>query len=155
VTELVASYNNTPIRTQDELEALLDEVAAQTPPSWLELILAPVNESPFKNTVMNIGLGRTFSSLSFYNWGSDGDGNRYDSTGTLDAPQDADFDYGGTPTSMRPGSAIEVGQARAAVAEFLKTGRRPDVVAWTLFDPEYKEPEPFNDDDWEEFDPEA
>ena len=155
MTELVASYNNTPIKTQDELEALLDEVAAQTPPSWLELVLAPVKESPFENTVLNIGLGRTFSSMSFYNWGSDGDGSRYDTAGTLDTPREADFDYGGTPTSMQPGSAIEVEQARAAVAEFLRTGKRPEAVTWTLFDQAHKEPEPFNDADWEEFDPEA
>lgn len=138
------------ITSQPELDALLDRLAAQ-PPTWLELVVPGETDAVYDNTVMNVGLGREFSSLTFYENGNDGA--RYDSSGTLDGPQEADFDYGGTPTSLRPGSAIEVGQARAAAAEFLKTGRRPEVVSWTLFDPPHKESEPFIEDDWEEFDP--
>jgi hypothetical protein len=62
------------------------------------------------------------------------DGRRFDSVGTLDDPQDADFEMGGTPTSMPTGSAIEVSRARTAAAEYLRTGRRPEVVAWKEFE---------------------
>jgi len=44
----------------------------------------------------------------------------------------AEFYYGGTPIAMGTGSAITVEQACAAAAEFLTTGQRPEVVAWTV-----------------------
>jgi hypothetical protein len=138
------------VTSQPEMDALFDALAAR-PPTWLELVVPGETDAVYDNTVMNVGLGREFSSLTFYEKGNDGA--RYDSTGTLDGPQESDFGYGGTPTSIRPGSAIALGQARAAAAEFLKTGCRPEAVSWTLFDQPYKEPEPFNDDGWEEFDP--
>lgn len=110
------------IMTQDDLTALLDGLADR--PTWVELVSAD------EKLTLNVGVGREFSSLTFYDM--NGDGAKYRSEGTLDAPQDAEFDYGGTPTPMGTGSAIPNDDARAAAAEFLATGRRPESVAWRV-----------------------
>jgi hypothetical protein len=110
------------IETRDALAALLDKMAAR--PTWVELVSADDKHT------LNVGVGREFSSLTYYDMS--GDGAKYRSAGTVDAPQDAEFYYGGTPTAMGTGSAISVDQACAAAAEFLITGRRPEVVAWEV-----------------------
>jgi hypothetical protein len=51
---------------------------------------------------------------------------------TLDEPRKADFDYGGVPTSMGEGSAIEGGPSPRGSREFLKAGRLPEVVSWEV-----------------------
>lgn len=102
-------------------------------------------------------LPRTITNLN--PWGepapSTGSQPHHSAAGTLDTPREAGFDYGGTPTSMQPGSTIEVEQARAAVAEFLRTSNRPESVTWPLSSQAHKDPEPFNDADWEESAPET
>ena len=110
------------IETQAALTALLDKMA--TRPTWVELV------SPDEKQTLNIGVGREFSSLTYYDM--TGDGAKYRSAGTLDSPQEAEFYYGGTPTAMGTGSAISVDQAGTAAAEFLTTGRRPEVVVWEV-----------------------
>lgn len=111
------------IETQDALSALLDKMA--TRPTWVELVSADEKQT------LNVGVGCSFSSLTYYDMS--GDGAKYRSAGTIDdAPQDAEFYYGGTPTAMGTGSAITVEQARAAAAEFLTTGQRPEAVTWTV-----------------------
>lgn len=110
------------IGSQAELDELLDRVASLPRLTWVELVSAD------ELATMNIGLGATFSSLTFYD---DVDGSaKYRSVGTLDEPQEATFDYGGAPTTMGMGSAITVKEARAAASEFFATGRRPAQVAW-------------------------
>lgn len=98
-----------------------------TRPTWVELVSADEKQT------LNIGVGRAFSALTYYDMS--GDGAKYRSAGTIDdAPQDAEFYYGGTPTAMGTGSAVTVEQARAAAFEFLTTGQRPEAVAWTVAD---------------------
>jgi hypothetical protein len=110
------------IGSQAELDELLDRVARLPRPTWVELVSAD------ELATMNIGLGAAFSSLTLYD---DVDGSaKYRSAGTLDEPQEATFDYGGVPTTMGKASAITLREARAAAAEFLATGRRPEQVTW-------------------------
>ncbi|MEV8372982.1 Imm1 family immunity protein [Kribbella sp. NPDC056861] len=139
------------IQSPEQLEALMDEAAAHEYPVWLELVIPGETEGVFDNTVLWIGLGAPFSSLMYTERGKDG--NRYDSVGTLGAPDGATFGYGGTPTSMPAGSAIEVAAARAAAIEFLATGQRSSKVDWVIYDPPYVEPEPFSWGDLEEVEP--
>jgi hypothetical protein len=133
------------VETQAELDALLDRLAAQARPTWLTLV-----HSTNTDSWLSLGLGRDFSFLTFMEPGPDG--RRFDSVGTLDSPQDADFEMGGTPTSMPTGSAIEVNRARVAAGEYLRTGRRPDVVAWQEFEVASKEPVE-SIPAWEDLDP--
>lgn len=115
------------IETPAELNALLDRLAEQDRATWLTLV-----HSGNTDSWLSLGMGRDYSFLSFMEPGPDG--RRFDSLGTLDSPQDADFEMGGTPTSMPTGSAIEVSQARAAAVDYLWTGRRPAGVAWKAFE---------------------
>ncbi|WP_405058613.1 Imm1 family immunity protein [Kribbella sp. NBC_01505] len=136
------------VESHGQLDALVDRAAAHGRPIWLELVIRGESDAPFASTVMWIGLGASFSSLVFHEPGNDGE--RYDSAGTLDHPQDAEFDYGTVPTSMSSGSAIEVEPAREAAREFLATGRRPTCVSWRVFEiPINGEPEPI--EGWDAF----
>ena len=52
------------------------------------------------------------------------------SRGTVEAPPDWAYDYGGHRTTPYPDAAIPPEVAASAVAEFLATGIRPTVIAW-------------------------
>ncbi|MFB6726840.1 Imm1 family immunity protein [Kribbella sp. NPDC056345] len=119
---LVYNDDGDPERIESEaaLSELLEREAVR--PTWVELVSADDKQT------LNVGVGREFSSLTYYDMS--GDGAKYRSAGTIDVPQDAEFYYGGTPTAMGSGSAITTDQAKAAASEFLRTGQRPESVSW-------------------------
>ncbi|WP_405056922.1 Imm1 family immunity protein [Kribbella sp. NBC_01505] len=125
MTALEASYDFelVHVTSADDLVALLDKVSALKYPTWLEL------SSP-DDAILSIGLGAEFSTLRFYEDGLSGE--IYHSSPTLAEPHVATFQMGEQPTHMDDGSAIGVEEARAAAIEFQRTGRRPEVVAWTV-----------------------
>ncbi|GAB2646696.1 Imm1 family immunity protein [Kribbella swartbergensis] len=138
-------YETVQVTSETELTALLDHVASLARPTWLELV------SPDHDALL-IGLGREFSSLRFIE-GSD-DGDVYHSVGTLESPQESEFDFGTVPTTMDTGSAVSVTEARAAAAEFQRTGQRPSGVEWKVVEvPTMVDTEPFRWDEWSD-DPE-
>lgn len=115
------------------------EGAALPEPTWLELATPDHN-------LLHIGLGQDFSSLRFIERRDDGE--VYHSVATLKSPQDADFQFGTVPTRMDTGSAVTVTEARAAAAEFQRTGRRPAGVEWKVVEvPTVDDSEPFS---WDE-----
>lgn len=125
MTVLTAIYDfeKVELNSADELVALLDKVSALEDPTFLEL-------STSDDAILSIGLGAEFSTLRFYENRLAGE--VYHSSPTLAEPHVATFLMGEQPTHMDDGSAISVEDARAAAIEFQKTGRRPEVVAWTV-----------------------
>lgn len=117
-------YAQERVDTVEQLDALLDKITSQGQPIWAELVSAD------EQHVLNVGLGREFSSLTFYDLAAPA---KYASVATLPPPtdDDIDFNYGGTPTPMQPDSAIPADAARAAAREFMRTdGQRPLQVGW-------------------------
>jgi hypothetical protein len=135
MTVLEASYDfeTEQVTLADELVALLDKVSALEYPTWLEL-------STSDDAILSIGLGAEFSSLRFYENRLEGE--IYHSTPTLAEPREANFQMGEQPTRMDANSTISVEDARAAAIEFQRTGRRPEVIAWTVV-PLPEEPEEY------------
>jgi len=125
MTALDASYDfeTQQVTSAEELMALLDKVSALEYPTWLEL-------STPDDAGLLIGLGADFSTLRFFEPGLDGE--VYHSTPTLADPREANFQMGKQPTRMDANSAISVEEARAAAIELQRTGRRPEIVAWTV-----------------------
>lgn len=120
-----ANYGDDKVQlaSQSELSKLIGEVEALARPTWLELV------SPDEQLIMHIGLGRpAFSTITFYDWREGG--GTFHSAGTLDAPDDTEFDYGGVPTTMSGAGGIAVEDAHTAAAEFLRTGERPKAIGW-------------------------
>lgn len=145
VLDATYDYETEQVTSPDDLVALLDKVASLRLPTWLELATP-------EGDALHIGLGRDFSSLRFIE-GRD-DGQVFHSAPTLDSPQEATFQFGTVPTTMDIGSAIAVDEARAAVAEFQRTGRRPEGVEWKLVEsPTVVDTEPFSWDEWDTADP--
>lgn len=107
-----------------ELDGLLDALAAVGPPGWVEIT------SGADNGVLSIALGhRDLSSLRLVD--SDSPAVALASTGTLHAVLGS-YDFAG-PRGCQPVAAeeaIAIGEARAAVREFVQTGRRPTGVGW-------------------------
>jgi hypothetical protein len=140
VLKCTYDYETVQVTSESELAALLDQVASLARPTWLELATPD-------HDVLLVGLGREFSSLRFIE--GDDDGEVYHSVGTLESPQDSEFDFGTVPTTMDTGSAITVSAARAAAAEFQKTGQRPSEVEWKAVEVPAVEPEETTFDGWE------
>ncbi|MFK4084638.1 Imm1 family immunity protein [Kribbella sp. NPDC020789] len=141
MTTLTAIYDfeKEVVNSEDELVALLDKVSRLKYPTWLEL-------STSDDAILSVGLGAEFSSLRFYEDRLNGE--IYHSTPTLAEPHEANFQMGQQPTRMDAGSAISVEDARAAAVEFQRTGRRPEVVAWTVV-PLPEEPAEYQPPSWD------
>ncbi|GAA1592533.1 hypothetical protein GCM10009804_56140 [Kribbella hippodromi] len=149
MTDLRATYDyeTVQVASADELEILLEKVASLPVPTWLELA-TPAHD------VLQIGLGRDFSSLRFIER-RDG-GEAYHSTATLETPDDGSFQLGTVPTTMDAASAISIPEARAAAAEFQRTGERPTGVNWTLVQATATDDtDSFSWDEWDATDPET
>lgn len=111
----------------DDLRGVFDNLAAGPRPIDLDLWR---HDGP---AMMEVHLGRRFSSLRFYDWGAGGNelGEPFDSVGTLDRPADAEGDFDGLSAEIRPDSAIQDAEARFAASVFLLTGSRPHNITWT------------------------
>lgn len=133
----------------EELDAMMDRLADTGRATWLELAIPGATNHPYDSTVLLVGLGHEFGSLTFTEAGNEG--RRYDSAGR-DVPEGTRYDYLGEPTSVPADSAVDLDLARAAAREFLTTGRRPTSVQWTLYDPPFVPLEPMSWDDMEEVD---
>src|SRR5689334_15390627 len=123
MTDLKATYDyeTVQVASVEELQELLDKAASLPSPTWLELV-TPAHD------ILQVGLGRDFSSLRFVERRDGGEG--YHSVATLETLDAGTFQLGTVPTTMDEGSAISVEEARAAAAEFQRTGQRPTTVGW-------------------------
>lgn len=112
-----------------ELDAVLDQVAADAERDDRPLYVQLVN--PDHSHALDVGLGCSeYSSLTFHTLPPAPRGVEF-SVGSVNAPEDAEFYLGGTPTVIEPGTAVAVSDARKAARQFVETGRRPTAVAWT------------------------
>ncbi|GAA3138277.1 hypothetical protein JOF29_000188 [Kribbella aluminosa] len=116
------------VPTPEDLRELFDEIASGPRPIDLDLWR---HDGP---AMMEVHLGRQFSSLRFYDWGAGGNerGEPFYSVGTLDDPADAEGDFDGLSAEIRPDSAIRDAEARFAASVFLLTGSRPHNITWTV-----------------------
>lgn len=116
------------VMTLDDLRVLFDDLASGPRPVDLDLWR---HDGP---AMMEVHLGRRFSSLRFYDWGAGGNelGEPFDSVGSLECPADAEGDFDGSSAEIRPDSAIQDADARFAASAFLLTGSRPHNITWTV-----------------------
>lgn len=112
------------VDTPLELEAWLDALAAVHPPCWAQITTTT------SIAVLEIALGRSdLSSLRFLDQAHTPA--PLASTGTLrQMLGNYDFADEGAYRPVPAEEAIAPREARTAVCEFVRTGRRPTVVAW-------------------------
>lgn len=114
------------VRTADELDQLLNAVTEQAIASGVPTFVE-ITSGDDRRT-LDIGVGAENHSTLI--WYDDDAEEVLTSSGTLQAPDDAGFDYGGTWTPVHHDAIIPIQDARQAAREFVATGNRPANIGW-------------------------
>ncbi|GAA2693063.1 MULTISPECIES: Imm1 family immunity protein [Actinosynnema] len=121
-------------RTQEEVEALVDDLVRASLPHWgTQLYLAdqPVDRysDPSTRLVVSVDPDQGAGALSYHDYRPDG--GAWDSLAATTSPGAPALVYdphGGS--RYRPSSTLPLAQVEQAVREFLTDGERPSCLSW-------------------------
>lgn len=115
-----------PVRTVQELDEILDRLTREAVDDNHPLYAHVATEDGSRG--LQVALGRDYSTLEYHDASDPANPQLAVSRGTVTVPAEDEFDLGGTPTSVRPGSGIPVEDARKAAREFFVIGSMPTCV---------------------------
>jgi hypothetical protein len=119
----------TEVSTIEELDAVLDRVAAEAAASPQLLDIYPAGWSGLVPPGLQLGIGHPDRATVVY---ADADGSAYGFDPALpEWPEPISFDYGGQWTELDPKrTRVTPEAARQAAREYVEVGERPTSVEW-------------------------